>query len=101
MQPAADFRICPSCGTEFGYHDAGRGYDELRSLWLQGGAVWWSRNRPEPPFWNGIAQLLSAGYIAVFSEAASLSQSRIQSLVRLDEIPQQELEVSQEMAKAS
>ena len=76
-RPARSFNICPSCGTEFGYHDVGRSYDELRILWLQGGAKWWSRNRPAPPDWSGLAQLLSARYITLNPETTPVSQVRV------------------------
>jgi hypothetical protein len=29
----ASFEICPSCGTEFGYHDASKSHAEPRRLW--------------------------------------------------------------------
>jgi len=47
--PPADFTICPSCRTEFGYDDAGRTHAELRDSWLRGGAQWWSESVPKPP----------------------------------------------------
>jgi hypothetical protein len=55
--PAADFHICPSCGTEFGFDDASRTHTELRAAWLQGGAQWWSTSRPVPPNWDPSLQL--------------------------------------------
>jgi len=33
----ASFEICPSCGTEFGYHDANKSHEELRRRWLAAG----------------------------------------------------------------
>jgi len=54
--------ICPSCGTQFGYDDAGRGHSELRARWIAGGAKWWSR-RCEPPGFDGIEQLRAAGLL--------------------------------------
>lgn len=65
--------ICPSCGTQFGYHDAGTRYDtvkraarheQLRAKWIAGGMRWWSSEiywwnvnvrfagKP-PPTWDG------------------------------------------------
>lgn len=39
------FNICPRCGTEFGYDDAGPNREdrlsELRAIWIEGGARWW------------------------------------------------------------
>ena len=54
--PAADFNICPSCGTEFGYDDTGKTHAQLRAQWLRGGAQWWSPQAP-PPGWDGYEQL--------------------------------------------
>jgi len=56
-RPPADYRICPSCGTEFGYDDAGRSHRELRTAWLRSGARWWSRSRPAPVGWDPYEQL--------------------------------------------
>jgi hypothetical protein len=52
-----DFLICPSCGTEFGYDDAGRTHAELRAIWLRGGAGWWSTATPPPKNWDPYLQL--------------------------------------------
>ena len=54
---AADFHICPSCGTEFGYDDAGRTHAELREAWLRNGALWWSPLAPAPAEWNPYRQV--------------------------------------------
>jgi hypothetical protein len=56
-RPPSDYRICPSCGTEFGYDDAGRDYTELRAAWLRAGARWWSPSRPAPVGWDPYKQL--------------------------------------------
>jgi hypothetical protein len=32
-----DFTICPSCGTEFGYHDSKKSHAELRAEWVERG----------------------------------------------------------------
>src|ERR1700720_53818 len=57
--PARDFHICPSCGTEFGYDDAGRTHEELRDVWLRNGPRWWSPVDPQPPNWDPYRQLES------------------------------------------
>jgi hypothetical protein len=57
MYPATDHRICPCCGTEFGYDDAGRSHEELREVWVENGARWWSPVDPTPPGWNPREQL--------------------------------------------
>ncbi len=55
--PAADYHICPSCGTEFGYDDAGRTHADLRATWLRGGAQWWSPVDPTPFGWDPYMQV--------------------------------------------
>lgn len=55
--PPADFHICPSCGTEFGYDDAGRTHSELRAMWLRSGAEWWSPTTQRPEHWDAYLQL--------------------------------------------
>ena len=62
-EPPVDFTICPSCGTEFGYHDFIRGHDELRSQWIATGPKWHSSVVPAPPQWNGMEQLRRGGLI--------------------------------------
>jgi hypothetical protein len=59
--PPQDYNICPSCGTEFGYHDSGRTYEELRRIWLNSGAPWWSPVDKKPLGWNPYKQLFEAG----------------------------------------
>jgi hypothetical protein len=60
--PPRDFEICPSCGTEFEYHDALRSHAELRAEWVRQGARWQSRVIMEPVNWNPMNQLVSAGF---------------------------------------
>lgn len=55
--PPTDYHICSSCGTEFGYDDAGRTYEELRDIWLKGGLNWWSPVDPQPEEWDPYAQV--------------------------------------------
>ena len=55
--PPRDFEICPSCGTEFGYHDARRTHKELRNMWIKNGLHWHSRSVPKPIGWNGLRQI--------------------------------------------
>jgi hypothetical protein len=52
-----DYNICPSCGTEFGLHDVNSTVDNLRAVWLAGGAKWYSVAIPQPSKWNPIQQL--------------------------------------------
>lgn len=55
--PPSDFNICPSCGTEFGYHDRNASLESLRAAWLRGGAKWWSTVDPVPLGWDGFTQV--------------------------------------------
>lgn len=55
--PAADYNICPSCGTEFGLDDVGIPIGQLRTNWISGGSVWWSQYEHQPADWNPILQL--------------------------------------------
>jgi hypothetical protein len=78
--PPRDFHICPSCGTEFGYHDSGRTYDYLRSLWIANGAQWWSRNRHAPPNWDAWEQLKEAGHLVLINRSSSAPDKATVSL---------------------
>lgn len=60
--PAVDFEICPSCGVEFGYSDAGVSHASLRSEWISYGATWSSSVVHRPPGWNAWRQLIEAGF---------------------------------------
>src|SRR2546430_2324621 len=62
-RPAEDFLICPSCGTEFGYHDAQSNHTELRNQWLRRGAIWSSPVIPPPPNWDAYNQLVKANLL--------------------------------------
>jgi hypothetical protein len=64
LYPPTDHHICPSCGTEFGYDDAGTTYEDLRLRWLRNGANWWSPVDQPPPGWNPISQLFLGVYLA-------------------------------------
>ena|ERR1039457_1185114 len=75
--PPRDFHICPSCGTEFGYHDSRRTYGELRRLWIESGARWWSSNRPAPARWSPWEQLVEAGYIAITSNTPMATKATL------------------------
>ena len=55
--PPEDYNICPSCGTEFGLHDAHTSIAELRAAWLRSGAHWWSPVDPQPQGWDPYLQL--------------------------------------------
>src|SRR4051812_48316988 len=56
--PAADEGvICPCCGTQFGYSDAGTTHAQLRREWVREGMKWYSRVTPAPEGWNPAEQL--------------------------------------------
>ena len=60
-QPA-NYEICPSCGTEFDYHDANKSHSELRAAWISQGASWHSKVVAAPRGWNATQQLIQAGF---------------------------------------
>lgn len=57
--PPRDYHICPCCGTEFGNDDAEFSHDQLREMWIAGGANWFF-GRP-PAHWNPWLQFLKHG----------------------------------------
>jgi hypothetical protein len=77
-RPPQDFYICPSCGTEFENDDTVFTHQELRDLWVEHGARWFSRATPKPPGWNPYIQLLSAGYIKQTASDETLPSRVIQ-----------------------
>lgn len=52
-----DYNTCPSCGTEFGLHDANASIPQLRAAWIATGPKWWSKTDPQPENWNPFKQL--------------------------------------------
>ncbi len=56
-RPPEDFYICPCCGTEFENDDFETTYAELRYRWEDRGMQWFSRNTPQPLYWNPEIQL--------------------------------------------
>jgi len=61
-EPPQDFSICPSCGTEFGFDDAGITHEQLRKQWIYQLAPWFSNYRKPPAGWNPWTQLALGGY---------------------------------------
>jgi hypothetical protein len=57
QEPAENYNICPSCGTEFGIHDVNASVQELRAVWLQNGCKWWGNPDQQPVNWNPYQQL--------------------------------------------
>src|ERR1017187_1954302 len=60
--PAADYNICPSCGTEFGNNDVNASIEDLRASWLDSGPRWWSKFEAQPANWEPIWQVASQVY---------------------------------------
>ncbi len=60
--PPADYHVCPCCGTEFGNDDAEYSLEQLREMWVAGGANWFF-GKP-PTGWNPWRQLIDAGQAA-------------------------------------
>lgn len=56
------FDICPCCGTQFGYDDAGTPHSVLRQRWVAAGTPWYSKHTSLPPEWSGRRQLETAGF---------------------------------------
>lgn len=76
--PPIDYAICPCCGTEFGYHTAGRTLEEIRREWIRAGAKWWSPTDVPPTDWNPIKQLLEAGLnVRIQPQSSPTSHARI------------------------
>jgi hypothetical protein len=61
----ASFDICPSCGTEFGYDDDANSHEELRSAWIDGGKLWFSKATLPPPNWDPDVQMQIAGFCSL------------------------------------
>jgi predicted amidophosphoribosyltransferase len=55
--PPMDYRICPSCGTEFGVHVENASIQELQESWIRTGPSWWSVSDPKPEGWDPYTQL--------------------------------------------
>ena len=58
--PPHDYHICPCCGTEFGNDDADFTHEQLREMWVAGGANWFFGR--EPQYWNPWMQLIGGGH---------------------------------------
>jgi hypothetical protein len=61
--PAKNYRICASCGTEFGLHDANASIADLRDAWMETGPAWWSKTDRKPDNWDPITQMQNAGIV--------------------------------------
>jgi hypothetical protein len=83
--PARDNNICPSCGTEFGYHDAGRSFFDIRKEWVRDGAPWSSHYIQPPENWNPTVQMLTVGLtvnLRVDSDNQAVDRKPVHSIER-------------------
>lgn len=81
--PPKDYRICPSCGTEFGLHDVNATIADLRDSWLATGPKWWSKT-DQPTGWDPLDQMAKAGIVIKrqpSSESSSVSTSSSTAVV--------------------
>jgi hypothetical protein len=58
----ASYDICPCCGNQFGYSDAGFSHEKLRREWIENGCIWSSQVVAPPHNWNPLDQLEEAGF---------------------------------------
>jgi hypothetical protein len=63
--PPSDYHICPCCSTEFGSDDAEFTHEQLREMWIAGGASWFFGQVPDQ--WNPWIQLILAGFTGSIS----------------------------------
>jgi hypothetical protein len=96
-KPPADYAICPCCGTEFGYSDAGPEpqshiHASLRKNWINHGATWHSQYTVSPGFWNPWLQLAEAklAYEIPWLEGVTISMPT--TFTRVDPIDPRPLE---------
>jgi hypothetical protein len=78
--PPRDYHICPCCSTEFGNDDADRSVEQLREMWIAGGANWFF-GRP-PDGWNPWEQLIKGnlvGWVPRFSIDLKLKGDALQA----------------------
>jgi hypothetical protein len=82
--PPKDYRICPSCGTEFGVSDVNATIAELRDAWMGTGPKWWSTTDAKPADWDPLEQMEIAGIVIrrpPASEPLTVSTSTSTSVV--------------------
>ena len=60
--PPKNYRICSSCGTEFGVSDVNTSIAELRESWMKTGPKWWDADS-RPANWDPITQMEDAGIV--------------------------------------
>jgi hypothetical protein len=75
-EPSLKWSICPSCGTKFGLTNIGRTDDEIRAMWIAGGACWHSSVVTQPRYWSPIRQLQNIGYVPTIEEIRAIASHR-------------------------
>jgi len=83
--PPANHEICPCCGTQFGYHNTTKSYEDLRKNWVSNGLHWHSRVETPPLGWNPYVQLANISQNAQTRLAKATKSSSIKN-VRIDRI---------------
>jgi hypothetical protein len=86
--PPRAYHICPCCSTEFGNDDAEYSVEQLREMWVAGGANWFF-GRP-PDRWNAWVQLINAGlgaFVPHFVMSFQLQSNATVDLVPTHNIP--------------
>ena len=73
-EPANNYNVCSSCGTEFGVSDVNSSLADLRDAWLESGPTWWSKAEEMPENWNPLKQMEDAG-ISMKRPVASVETS--------------------------
>jgi uncharacterized Zn finger protein (UPF0148 family) len=73
--PPANHTICPSCGTQFEYHDCTYSHETLRHRWIEAGARWHSRRLAPPSCWSAVEQLRHIGYEATESDLRAIASA--------------------------
>src|ERR1035438_1093369 len=86
--PPNDHVICPSCGVQFGYNDAGplplpEMHRRLRQRWIRRGAQWQSTVIARPRDWNAWLQLIDARYGCDITWLGNISITQTPTFVRV------------------
>jgi hypothetical protein len=83
--PPSDYHVCPCCSTEFGSDDADYTHDQLREMWIAGGASWFFGQVPEG--WNPWTQLILAGltgYVPADTQSVRFDSNTIENWMTVD-----------------
>jgi hypothetical protein len=79
-RPPTLYAICPSCGTEFEYHDFTLSHADLRRAWIENGPAWHSKRIAKPAGWDPWLQLMRAGLLTKdnFKSLKAVASSTVQ-----------------------